>query len=135
MNQIDIETMSDSKSKLTAHSEASLPRPSAWPIPLVLSQTADSKESPNIGFNVRVEKIGGRVNLIGKQPTSCQVRSSLGRTHVIQWIFYLPIQQAVNLAQSSMHLSTKFYLTVALQMSPILYVLQGRDQEIIRFLT
>ena len=77
MNQIDVETMSDFKSKLTAHSEASLsltvPRPSAWSIPLVLSQTADSKEPPNIGFNVGVEKIGGRINLIVKQPTSYQV--------------------------------------------------------------
>ena len=77
MNQIDVEIMSDSKSKLTAQSEASLsltvPRPSAWSIPLVLNQTADSKEPPNIGFNVRVEKIGGRVESSGKQPTSCQV--------------------------------------------------------------
>ena len=77
MNQIDVETMSDSKSKLTADSKASLsltvPRPSAWSIPLLHSQAADSNEPPNIGYHGRVEKIGGRVEKIEKQPINCQV--------------------------------------------------------------
>ena len=56
------------------HSEASVsltvPRPSAWSVPLLHSQTADSTKPPNISFNGRDEKIGGRVEKIGKQPLS-----------------------------------------------------------------
>ena len=57
-------------------SEASLsvtvPIQSAWSVPLLHSQTVDSMEPLNIGSNDRVQKTGGRVEEIGKQPTSFQ---------------------------------------------------------------
>ena len=77
MNQIDIETMSDSKSKLTAHSEASLSRPSAWPIPLVLSQTADSKELLISALMAELKRLEAELNLLESSPQAAKYRSSV----------------------------------------------------------
>ena len=80
--------MSDSKSKLAAnrsvlHSEASLslaiPRPSAWSVPLLHIQTADSTEPPNISFNGRDEKIGGRVKKIANLHSEASLSMAVPR--------------------------------------------------------
>ena len=117
--------------------EASLsvtvPRPSAWSVPLLHSQTVDSMEPLNIGSNGRVEKSGGRVEEIEKQPTSFQAPIKRG-SHTRRAIDIL----FANTAGGKFGAKFDAFIDEILPqcgIAPILYVLQERDREIIRSLT
>ena len=101
-----------------------IPRLSTLSVSLLHSQPSGGTEPPNIGVNRGVEKTG-------KQPTKSQAPIKRGsQTRQAIDAFFANTAGSAFCAKFDV-----FYLTAALQMSPILSVLQEKDREIIRHLT